>query len=156
MGLAKVGNPAKQKWLYAFNVVPAKHMERKELVAQPPDATESPFSNEDLACVEEMSAKGSNQFFYDMNAPMEDKRGGKRRGGGRGGGQHQNQYEKRPRREPTGPCWFCLSGSDVEKHLVVSVGDHAYLALPKGGLTTGHVLILPIAHHACMLEVRQC
>lgn len=23
-----------------------------------------------------------------------------------------------------GPCWFCLGGSEVEKHLVVSVADH--------------------------------
>ena len=25
--------------------------------------------------------------------------------------------------QPTGPCWFCLSSPEVEKHLVVSVGD---------------------------------
>lgn len=29
-------------------------------------------------------------------------------------------------------CWFCLSSPKVEKHLVVAVGDHAYLALAKG------------------------
>ena len=23
-----------------------------------------------------------------------------------------------------GPCWFCLSSPEVEKHLVVSVGEH--------------------------------
>ncbi len=26
-----------------------------------------------------------------------------------------------------GPCWFCLGGSQVEKHLVVSVADHVSL-----------------------------
>jgi len=25
--------------------------------------------------------------------------------------------------QPTGPCWFCLGSPEVEKHLVVSVGD---------------------------------
>ena len=25
---------------------------------------------------------------------------------------------------PRGPCWFCLGSSQVEKHLVVTVGDH--------------------------------
>ena len=48
-----------------------------------------------------------------------------------------------------------LSGPDAEKHLVVSVGDHAYLALPKGGLTPDHVLILPIACYASLLELPQ-
>ena len=46
-----------------------------------------------------------------------------------------------------GPCWFCLASPEVEKHLVVSVGNHAYLALAKGGLVPQHLLILPIAHY---------
>ncbi|MFN9940786.1 MAG: hypothetical protein ACK56I_15045 [bacterium] len=48
------------------------------------------------------------------------------------------------RKAPAGPCWFCLSSPQVEKHLIVSVGEHVYLALPKGGLTSQHVMILPI------------
>lgn len=46
----------------------------------------------------------------------------------------------------SGPCWFCLASPEVEKHLVVSVGNHAYLALAKGGLVSEHLLILPITH----------
>ena len=46
-----------------------------------------------------------------------------------------------------------LSSAEVEKHLVVSVGDHTYLALPKGQLNDNHLLILPIAHHRCALEL---
>ena len=46
-----------------------------------------------------------------------------------------------------------LSSAEVEKHLVVSVGEHAYLALPKGPLNDNHLLILPIAHHRCALEL---
>lgn len=45
-----------------------------------------------------------------------------------------------------------LSGTEVEKHLIVSIGDHTYLALPKGGLTPHHVLILPIAHYPSLLD----
>ena len=48
-----------------------------------------------------------------------------------------------------------LSGSEVEKHLVVSVGEHSYLALAKGGLTPEHVLILPIACYASQLDIPQ-
>ena len=65
----------------------------------------------------------------------------------------QSWSPKRPRQQPAGPCWFCLSGAEVEKHLIVSIGDHSYLALPKGGLTPDHVLVLPIAHHPSLLEL---
>ena len=44
-------------------------------------------------------------------------------------------------------CWFCLASPHVEKHLVVSIGNEAYLALPKGGVSDAHVLIIPIAHN---------
>jgi len=41
-------------------------------------------------------------------------------------------------------CWFCLGSPSVKTHLVVSVSDHAYLALPRGGLVDAHVLLSPI------------
>merc|ERR1719367_142356 len=81
-----------------------------------------------------------------MNAPMEDKNRKRK-------GEKNEQRAKRPPPQPTGPCWFCLSSAEVEKHLVVSVGEHAYLALPKGPLNENHLLILPIAHHRCALEL---
>lgn len=36
---------------------------------------------------------------------------------------------------------------------MVSIGEHSYLALPKGPLNENHLLILPIAHHRCALEI---
>ena len=48
------------------------------------------------------------------------------------------------KKAPSGPCWFCLSSAEVEKHLIVSVGEHSYLAMAKGALTGDHVMILPI------------
>ena len=83
------------------------------------------------------------QFFYDMNAKMEE--GGK-------GKKRKRDGESGPPK-PSGPCWFCLSSAEVEKHLIVSVGTHCYLALPKGGLTEDHVLILPIGHHANLVDL---
>eukprot|EP00598_Pedospumella_elongata_P007747 CAMPEP_0184985492 /NCGR_PEP_ID=MMETSP1098-20130426/14143_1 /TAXON_ID=89044 /ORGANISM="Spumella elongata, Strain CCAP 955/1" /LENGTH=898 /DNA_ID=CAMNT_0027509581 /DNA_START=8 /DNA_END=2704 /DNA_ORIENTATION=- len=41
-------------------------------------------------------------------------------------------------------CWFCLASPVVKVHLIVSVGEHSYLGLPRGGLTPQHVLIAPI------------
>ncbi|KAL8136514.1 hypothetical protein V2J09_002515 [Rumex salicifolius] len=43
-------------------------------------------------------------------------------------------------------CWFCLSSPNVESHLIISIGEFFYYALPKGGLVDDHVLIVPIEH----------
>jgi len=61
-----------------------------------------------------------------------------------GGGQWAGQQP--PQQKPRGPCWFCLAGEKVEKHLVVAVGTKIYLALSKGPLNQDHVLVLPIDH----------
>lgn len=143
IGLAKLGNPGKQKWLYAFNITPMKACEPTELVRQPSDATECPYTDSNVARPPKQGSGksgGGTQFFYDMNAKTGDDRGQKRKGGGDGG------ERKRLPPKPTGPCWFCLASPEVEKHLVVSVGNHAYLALAKGGLVSEHLLILPITH----------
>ena len=41
-------------------------------------------------------------------------------------------------------CWFCLASPEVEKHLIVSVGDESYIALAKGGIDWNNLLIVPI------------
>uniref|UniRef100_A0A8C8SC16 CWF19-like protein 1 n=1 Tax=Pelusios castaneus TaxID=367368 RepID=A0A8C8SC16_9SAUR len=85
------------------------------------------------------------QFFFDLS-----KRHGKKRPSDGKEGQ-----PKQPRKlpQPTGSCWFCLASPEVEKHLVVSIGTHCYLALAKGGLSTDHVLILPIGHYQSVVEL---
>ena len=65
-------------------------------------------------------------------------------GGNQADGPDSKRSSEPPR--PKGPCWFCLSSPEVEKHLVVSVGTQVYVALAKGGLNKQHVLILPIGH----------
>jgi diadenosine tetraphosphate (Ap4A) HIT family hydrolase len=94
--------------------------------------------------------------------PRYQKRGHHGQGGGgdfkqrryNDGGQQQ-QHQQREPREPPGPCWFCLASPEVEKHLIVSIGDAAYLTLAKGGMTNDHVLILPIGHFRDLLECPQ-
>lgn len=72
----------------------------------------------------------SSQFFYDTSYTGE--RGG--RGGGRGrGGRGKRPYHqghgdgppngKRSQQGPPSACWFCLASPEVEKHLVVSIGE---------------------------------
>ena len=44
-------------------------------------------------------------------------------------------------------CWFCYDNPQMDKSLVISLGNSVYLALPKRGrLTTGHCLIIPMQH----------
>ncbi|XP_076341454.1 CWF19-like protein 1 [Tachypleus tridentatus] len=147
ISLANVGNVQKDKWLYAFSITPMSAMDKINLVKQPLDVTECPFkfSKEDLST----SEKPTQQFFYDLKTET----GGQKKTSRE---RNEDQKTKKPRQtfQPQGPCWFCLSSSEVEKHLVVSVGDHNYLALAKGGLTPDHVLILSIGHYqsSVMLE----
>ena len=48
--------------------------------------------------------------------------------------------------EPHADCWFCLANPQVEKHMIVDIADRLYSAVPKGGLTSLHMLLIPIAH----------
>ena len=145
ISLAEVGNLEKKKWLYAFNMVPLTKISNTELVAQPNSATDIPFLESDVLI---NSSEKSTQFFYSTNYNYDDQNR-KRKG-------HQPNEDNKKQRvsgNPSTPCWFCLSGAEVEKHLIISIGDHCYVALPKGGLTPYHVLILPITHHPSTLEL---
>ncbi|XP_038123069.1 CWF19-like protein 1 [Cyprinodon tularosa] len=168
IALAAVNNPAKKKYLYAFNIVPMKNMDPTELVKQPQDATENPYRRSIKDKAETKKAAFStadeeepaSQFFFDLSSKEGGASRGRKRpwdgdGRGRGGdGRHHGQPNQ-PRRhpQPTGPCWFCLASPQVEKHLVVSIGTHCYLALAKGPLTPRHVLILPIGHYQSVVEL---
>lgn len=62
-----------------------------------------------LRVQEAEGSQGQHQFFYDMNAPVEEdarrKKGARKRD--RRGAREDNPQEKKPRHQPTGPCWFC-------------------------------------------------
>ncbi|XP_052802923.1 CWF19-like protein 1 isoform X2 [Mya arenaria] len=135
IALANVGNTKKHKYLYAFNITPLSDMEPADLNSQPQDVTECPYNSK--AFQSQQPDTQAQQFFY---ATQE---GGKKRPGKAGGDRPQKKHKP----VSTGPCWFCLGSPEVEKHLVVSVGEETYLALAKGGLVADHILILPIGHY---------
>ena len=102
IALAKVGNPEKKKWIYAFNITPMKTIDRSDLVAQAKDVTDMPYTQADISAANSGGGQEkSAQFFYDMNAPMEDGKK-KRRNNDRDGGQQQPR-----KKQQQGPCWFC-------------------------------------------------
>ena len=43
-------------------------------------------------------------------------------------------------------CWFCLSSSTCETHLITGVYDEWYTAMPKGPVHPGHILLVPVTH----------
>ncbi|CAE7443247.1 cwf19l1, partial [Symbiodinium microadriaticum] len=51
---------------------------------------------------------------------------------------------KRADGDANSSCWFCLASPSAKLHLVVSVSDNMYLALPRGGCNEWHVLIVPV------------
>uniref|UniRef100_A0A2P2I4V1 CWF19-like protein 1 n=1 Tax=Hirondellea gigas TaxID=1518452 RepID=A0A2P2I4V1_9CRUS len=149
LSLSAVGNSDKKsKWLYAFTITPAVHCSTAELVVQPSDVTEGPYAVHKLPPLEQ-EGSGINQFFYG-GAEKKGHRGKKR-----SAESQDNNREKRLPPKPTGPCWFCLSSPEVEKHLVVSVGEHIYLALAKGGLVPHHLMLLPIHHYQTSLDLEK-
>uniref|UniRef100_A0A915B4K0 Cwf19-like protein C-terminal domain-containing protein n=1 Tax=Parascaris univalens TaxID=6257 RepID=A0A915B4K0_PARUN len=143
IGLASVDNSDKEKWLYAFSIVPMRKMSRMELTAQPPNTSEFPYMEiiadlilEERASAEERNtSNGGQQYFFDMSEEVEDHvdRGGRRRK------KYDDEGPSARQARVQQPCWFCLSNVDVEKYLVVSVGSHCYAAMPKGPLTDGHL-----------------
>lgn len=143
VGLGKFLSVRKSRSLYAFQIVPMSKLSRAKLVEQSADTTEFPYSSvlAELGTTCRKPSEAAPQFFYDMNAKAsEDGNRGKRR-------QNESGNEGGAKRQlPPAACWFCLSSPEVQKHMVVSIGDVAYLALPKGPLVGNHVLILPIGH----------
>uniref|UniRef100_A0A3P9HA38 CWF19-like protein 1 n=1 Tax=Oryzias latipes TaxID=8090 RepID=A0A3P9HA38_ORYLA len=165
IALATVGNPAKKKYLYAFNIVPMKNMDPTELVKQPQDVTENPYRRpakdkkeaQKPAFSTQEEEEPAQQFFFDLGQKQDGNargRGRKRPSDWEDRGRHRQEQHRQPRHpQPSGPCWFCLASPQVEKHLVISIGTHCYLALAKGALTPRHVLILPIGHYQSVVEL---
>jgi hypothetical protein len=179
IALANVGNPDKKnRYLYAFNITPLTEMDTQELVQQPPAITNCPYHHllGTKKGERDVEDGGGQQFFFDQKSldvagrkrrQQQEGRGGKRNRGDRGApdsnrpalfstppSSHSPHTSHTPP-APRGPCWFCLGSPQVEKHLVITVGDHSYLALPKGGLVPEHVLILPIGHHGASTSTPQ-
>lgn len=143
VALAPVGNAAKAKYIYALSVTPVDRMRVLDLIQK--TTTETPCPYDARALVQYAAAgadreQGAAQFFYDMNAPT----GNKRRGGGAGGDRQRQRRDFDQEK-----CWFCLSSASVERHLVITVGEHFYVALAKGPLDQTHCLLLPVTHVPC-------
>lgn len=123
---------------------------KRRRVDAPSVSTSGGLSAEQIAQLTAQSTRGA-QFFYDQKLAARGQRQGALRADGsdhrRRNGPPQPQVPVRTE------CWFCLATPSVERHLIVSIGHEAYLAMPKGAINSDHVLIVPIAHEASTLAL---
>ncbi|XP_055531531.1 CWF19-like protein 1 homolog [Wyeomyia smithii] len=158
IALADFANRDKKKHIYALVLTPVDKMRILELIQKTTDETVSPYANMNFGDEGQNSGRerSGDQYFYDMNA-YDDSRGNKRRsqGNNRISGNHDPKRQKPAFDQEK--CWFCLSSGSIEKHLIISVGDHFYLALAKGPVNDTHILILSITHiqNASLLSADQ-
>lgn len=170
IALASVGNAAKNKFIYALNVTAVDKMRLTDLIQKTTNEIPCPYDSMtfSIGAIKSAKAAEGNQFFYDMNTTDDHQH---RRRGKFNNQSGQGYQQKRPRQLnfdqgneddsfsslflwdnqfsfslSSEKCWFCLSSPDVEKHLVITIGDSFYLALAKGPINQYHVLILSVTH----------
>lgn len=143
ISLAKHGNTAKQKSLYAFTLKPSPDL----TAPLPAGTTASPFITRENG----KKRPALDPAPYSRFSGTDD---------------HHRAYKRgrKGRSPPPGPesCFFCLSNPNIGQHLIVSICDEAYLTVAKGPLTTSatnedfgidfpaHALIIPLPHEATL------
>lgn len=140
IALAEVNNPAKNKFLYALNVQPLATMRLTELMQKSTDEIECPYLSLNFSNDIKESHDAPQQFFWSQN---EGQGQGRKRNFNR---DEQQQKRFKPAIEAGEKCWFCLQSADVEKHLIICIGEFFYLALAKGPVNNFHALLIPVEH----------
>ncbi|DAZ92740.1 TPA: hypothetical protein N0F65_002558 [Lagenidium giganteum] len=110
------------------------------------DAAPSRLSAEQVAQLTSKANAAGNQFFYDQRLADRGQRAAQR-------DQERQQRSRGPPVPQRTECWFCLATPSVERHLIVSIGQEAYLAIPKGAINADHLLIVPIEHEPSMTKL---
>lgn len=139
LSLAPFGNAEKQKWIYAFSLVPSTSSPN----SLPQGCTASPFTKKRKL---EPQQDSYNNFRY---------------ANGDSSGHYERDYGRRKRQKYQPPptpaeCFFCLSNAACETHMIGSIGTDCYVTVAKGPLSTrstfpdlgfpGHLLIIPLQH----------
>lgn len=156
------------QWFYAFNIVPLEKLGDADLSKLPAKIEPYPFVDPDTTAKKRKKEDiDESSFFWTEQQP------GKPAAESRAippdtyvchicnvpghyikdcpekSSSARNQ-SKRPRGDTEKmACWFCLSNPDIESHLIVTLGEHWYVALAKGALCEdGHVIAVPVVHCA--------
>eukprot|EP00252_Welwitschia_mirabilis_P025628 TRINITY_DN8096_c0_g1_i1.p1 TRINITY_DN8096_c0_g1~~TRINITY_DN8096_c0_g1_i1.p1 ORF type:complete len:576 (-),score=113.47 TRINITY_DN8096_c0_g1_i1:191-1918(-) len=181
IGLGFVGNDKKQKFIHALSPTPASMLSLMELSVVPVNSTPSPYRVKKQVVCEKSTQKrneasDSQYWRYDVSQKRQrtinnDVGAGSKLPSGvcfdyvKKGRCHKGDSCRFSHDMDAGnkvthsfsvrhqPCWFCLSSPNVESHLIVSIGDHFYCALPKGPLVEDHLLLVPVEHIPSFLSL---
>ncbi|TPX37126.1 hypothetical protein SmJEL517_g00944 [Synchytrium microbalum] len=173
LSLGAFGNSAKERWFYAMNLVPLAKSNTKS--APLPNTTPCPYPTGTKKRPAPEEDNGGSFFYGKRDGPKKQAKWEGWDGGSRGipenyvcnaCGEKATHYFKdcpmklekqqkvqemqgRVNARPADQCWFCLSNPNLEKHLIVHIGEDAYVTMPKGPLIEhgGHLIILPIGHY---------
>jgi len=147
IALGSVGG--KEKWIHAFNIVPESGSP-----VDPDGTTDNPYalkktSEASKAPVNASSSSrlGRQQFFF-AEADVANASSNKRQ-------RIADKKQRTTRVPPRLDCWFCLASSSCEQHLIASIAEESYIALPKGGIRKEHLLIIPISHETSFAQFIQ-
>jgi hypothetical protein len=146
ISLAPFGNGSKAKAMYAFTLQPG---ETSSTV--PTGSTLSPF----------LPPRGTKRR---ADTSTEGYTGRFANGDGQNNRSNRRQRRQSP---PPGPdrCFFCLSNTNIEQHMICSIGENAYVTTAKGPLTSSdtfstyglsfpcHQIIIPLAHEPTMRAI---
>ncbi|KAI4469250.1 cwf19 cell cycle control protein [Holotrichia oblita] len=139
IALARVANPQKEKWIYAVNLTPIDKMKMSDILLKTTDETDCPYdvaelSNTVIPQNQKKRSTETSQFFYDMNAPSDER--------------HYKKSKRAKVEFDQNKCWFCLASSSVEKHLII-----IYIVFVLGGIVDEHFLICPVQHHQSSIHL---
>lgn len=138
ISLAPFGNTVKQKALYAFNLQVGETAS-----SIPAGSTVSPYLARSNPRKRAAPTDGEHYSRF-----------------GNGHDGHRSRRSRRARSPPPGPdrCFFCLSNSNLDTHMICSIGEESYVTTAKGPLPAPdtfassdlripcHQLIIPLPH----------
>ncbi|XP_005182434.1 CWF19-like protein 1 homolog isoform X2 [Musca domestica] len=149
ISLADVGNAEKEKYIYALSLTPVEKMRVMELIQKTTIEIKCPFADLNFNDIKlKGDATESKQYFFDMESKND-------RGKCFSGGNDRQHKKPKVQQWDQEICWFCLSCPSVEKHLIITIGTHFYLALAKGPINDYHILCCSINHIPCAAQLTE-
>ncbi|XP_057323996.1 CWF19-like protein 1 [Microplitis mediator] len=146
VALASIKNLEKMKWIYALNLMPIDRTRLVDLAVRTTD--EMPFPYPTWTLLPDYFSTDADkkpcQYFYGLGSNENNKRTS----------EADRERKKMKKIEfDQAKCWFCLSSPEINKNLIILIGNQVYITLAKGGLVDDHFLILPISHYQSLVTL---
>eukprot|EP01127_Copromyxa_protea_P014391 TRINITY_DN3999_c0_g2_i1.p1 TRINITY_DN3999_c0_g2~~TRINITY_DN3999_c0_g2_i1.p1 ORF type:complete len:482 (+),score=96.20 TRINITY_DN3999_c0_g2_i1:269-1714(+) len=151
ISLATAFNTQKKQFMFGIAIAPLPSMDLKELHDKPTDTTPFPYKEH---VVQDSATKkqklDEDQRMLERYAASLLDSGVKPAYAQRKTNGRKNPLTSGARGDE---CWFCMSSSVCEVHMIITIDTHFYLALAKGPINTSHILLIPVKHTANVLQL---